>query len=209
MEESVSNSYYYTGQERDEAPSGLYNLRARYYAPGIGRFTQEDPVFGMAVGLTGSANCSSNNSIEVANGFDLFSNPTFRRELMQIYVTVPQNLNSYQYAHTSSVSIAGESQLNPFHFIGVGKQIIMCYKYKILCVYNGLECSRKLQKELDCMTLEQQTEWAQGIMKDGKDIISPADRAAWIAAALKKECWDKEPACQEKVHWCTQFGASP
>ncbi len=43
-EESVPNSYYYTGQERDEAPSGLYNLRARYYAPGIGRFTQEDPI---------------------------------------------------------------------------------------------------------------------------------------------------------------------
>jgi RHS repeat-associated protein len=46
MEEagSVPNSYYYTGQERDENPSGLYNLRARYYAAGIGRFTQEDPL---------------------------------------------------------------------------------------------------------------------------------------------------------------------
>ena len=43
-DESVSNSYCYTGQERDENPSGLYNLRARYYAAGIGRFTQEDPM---------------------------------------------------------------------------------------------------------------------------------------------------------------------
>jgi len=43
-DEEVSNSYCYTGQEIDEAPSGLYNLRARYYASGIGRFTQEDPV---------------------------------------------------------------------------------------------------------------------------------------------------------------------
>ena len=43
-EEEVSNSYCYTGQERDEEPSGLYNLRARYYAAGIGRFTQEDPL---------------------------------------------------------------------------------------------------------------------------------------------------------------------
>jgi len=42
---SASNHYYYTGQERDAAPSGLYNLRARYYAPGIGRFTQEDPIW--------------------------------------------------------------------------------------------------------------------------------------------------------------------
>jgi hypothetical protein len=37
---SVPNSYHYTGQERDESPSGLYNLRARYYATGIGRFTR-------------------------------------------------------------------------------------------------------------------------------------------------------------------------
>jgi RHS repeat-associated protein len=42
--ENVTNSYCYTGQERDKEPSGLYNLRARYYAAGIGRFTQEDPV---------------------------------------------------------------------------------------------------------------------------------------------------------------------
>jgi RHS repeat-associated protein len=40
MEEAgaVPNSYYYTGQERDKSPSGLYNLRARYYATGIGRY---------------------------------------------------------------------------------------------------------------------------------------------------------------------------
>jgi len=43
-DEEVSNSYCYTGQERDEEPSGLYNLRARYYASGMGRFTQEDPI---------------------------------------------------------------------------------------------------------------------------------------------------------------------
>ena len=42
--ENVSNSYCYTGQERDEEPSGLYNLRARYYASGMGRITQEDPL---------------------------------------------------------------------------------------------------------------------------------------------------------------------
>jgi len=44
-DEEVSNSYCYTGQERDENPSGLYNLRARYYASGMGRFTQEDPIW--------------------------------------------------------------------------------------------------------------------------------------------------------------------
>jgi len=43
-QEEIPNHYCYTGQERDENPSGLYNLRARYYASGIGRFTQEDPI---------------------------------------------------------------------------------------------------------------------------------------------------------------------
>jgi RHS repeat-associated protein len=44
-QEEIPNHYCYTGQERDEEPSGLYNLRARYYAAGIGRFTQEDPIW--------------------------------------------------------------------------------------------------------------------------------------------------------------------
>jgi RHS repeat-associated protein len=58
MEEagSVPNHYYYTGQERDESPSGLYNLRARYYAAGIGRFTQEDPYYSFS-GMGGSSSC--------------------------------------------------------------------------------------------------------------------------------------------------------
>jgi len=58
--ENVSNSYCYTGQERDEEPSGLYNLRARYYAAGMGRFTQEDPVFGIS-GLAALVGCGGNN----------------------------------------------------------------------------------------------------------------------------------------------------
>ncbi len=58
--ESISNSYYYTGQERDEEPSGLYNLRARYYAPGIGRFTQEDPISDIKNEFTSGSNCTEN-----------------------------------------------------------------------------------------------------------------------------------------------------
>jgi RHS repeat-associated protein len=59
MEEAgwVPNSYYYTGQERDGSPSGLYNLRARYYASGIGRFTQEDPVFKVGIEACNTGNC--------------------------------------------------------------------------------------------------------------------------------------------------------
>jgi len=43
---NVSNHYLYTGQEYDGAISGLYNLRARYYSPGVGRFVSEDPILG-------------------------------------------------------------------------------------------------------------------------------------------------------------------
>ncbi|MBA8889701.1 RHS repeat-associated protein, partial [Dokdonella fugitiva] len=37
-----TNSYQYTGRENDGA--GLYYYRARYYSPGMRRFTQEDPL---------------------------------------------------------------------------------------------------------------------------------------------------------------------
>jgi len=60
-DENVSNSYCYTGQERDENPSGLYNLRARYYAAGMGRFTQEDPVLNVSSGSSGGC-CGSGGS---------------------------------------------------------------------------------------------------------------------------------------------------
>jgi RHS repeat-associated protein len=42
---SVSNYYLYTGQEYDGSITQLYNLRARYYKPIIGRFISEDPMF--------------------------------------------------------------------------------------------------------------------------------------------------------------------
>jgi len=43
---NVDNHYLYTGQEYDDEISGaeLYNLRARYYDSGVGRFVSEDPV---------------------------------------------------------------------------------------------------------------------------------------------------------------------
>ena len=42
-EETVHNPFTYFGQQFDES-TGLYYLRARYYDPTIGRFTQEDPI---------------------------------------------------------------------------------------------------------------------------------------------------------------------
>lgn len=39
---NVGNHYLYTGQEYDGSITQLYNLRARYYKPSIGRFFSED-----------------------------------------------------------------------------------------------------------------------------------------------------------------------
>jgi RHS repeat-associated protein len=41
--ESIHNPFTYFGQTYDET-TGLYYLRARYYDPKTGRFTQEDPI---------------------------------------------------------------------------------------------------------------------------------------------------------------------
>jgi len=41
-EESIDNHFTYFGQTYDET-TGLYYLRARYYDPTMGRFTQQDP----------------------------------------------------------------------------------------------------------------------------------------------------------------------
>ena len=41
-EETIDNPFTYFGQTYDEE-TGLYYLRARYYDPTTGRFTQQDP----------------------------------------------------------------------------------------------------------------------------------------------------------------------
>ena len=88
--ENVSNSYCYTGQERDEEPSGLYNLRARYYVAGIGRFTQEDPVFKSVYSTSGGACSSCNNQMS-------------NQKLAMRYV-LPQGLNPYPYVSNDPIN---------------------------------------------------------------------------------------------------------
>jgi RHS repeat-associated protein len=87
MEESgsVTNHYYYTGQERDENPSGLYNLRARYYAAGIGRFTQEDPLMNLSV------------QIDALLGTDPVG-------MLHFGVAQPQRLHGYAYVRNNPVN---------------------------------------------------------------------------------------------------------
>jgi RHS repeat-associated protein len=67
----VSNHYLYTGQEYDTDVSGAeqYNLRARYYMSGIGRFTSEDPVKG-GIRPPQNYNCYSYSSNNPINWFD-------------------------------------------------------------------------------------------------------------------------------------------
>ena len=56
-EETTPNRLRYNAQAEDEL-TGLYYLRARYYAPGIGRFTQEDVIYNDGLNLY--AYCNSN-----------------------------------------------------------------------------------------------------------------------------------------------------
>lgn len=56
-EETTPNRLRYNAQTEDEL-TGLYYLRARYYAPNIGRFTQEDVIYNDGLNLY--AYCGSN-----------------------------------------------------------------------------------------------------------------------------------------------------
>ena len=56
-EETTPNRLRYNAQAEDEL-TGLYYLRARYYAPGIVRFTQEDVIYNDGLNLY--AYCNSN-----------------------------------------------------------------------------------------------------------------------------------------------------
>lgn len=55
-DEADANPFRYSGEQFD-AETGNYYLRARYYAPGTGRFTQEDPIMD---GLNWYAYCAGN-----------------------------------------------------------------------------------------------------------------------------------------------------
>ena len=56
-EETTPNRLRYNAQTEDEL-TGLYYLRARYYSPNIGRFTQEDVIYNDGLNLY--AYCDSN-----------------------------------------------------------------------------------------------------------------------------------------------------
>ena len=76
---SATNHYLYTGQEYDGSVTGLYNLRARYYKPDIGRFISEDPM------MRAQSGCCL-----------LFATSSFDN-LRLVLQYQPQNLNAYLY----------------------------------------------------------------------------------------------------------------
>jgi RHS repeat-associated protein len=81
---SVSNHYLHTGQEYDGSIAQLYNLRARYYAPVVGRFISEDPKCHM--GLYRTCPC-------IYDGRNFATDYGSRN-----FVSSPQYLNCYLYA---------------------------------------------------------------------------------------------------------------
>jgi RHS repeat-associated protein len=148
MEEagSVPNSYYYTGQELDESPSGLYNLRARYYTTGIGRFTQEDPMLDVENGELGLNNCNHCRGLKI--------------NLLITSIERPQALNAYIYVINNPTNIldpTGEIvqiAFNPCLYCGacVGGAVFGCF---VGCKYapDYKKCVKECIKSIPCERL--------------------------------------------------------
>ncbi|KPJ71737.1 hypothetical protein AMJ52_08360, partial [candidate division TA06 bacterium DG_78] len=87
---SIDNHYLYTGQEYDGAITSLYNLRARYYKPDIGRFMSEDPM--LQSGISERINvCPYNRCV------------------------LPQGLNAYPYVANNPVNYIDISGCDRYH----------------------------------------------------------------------------------------------
>jgi RHS repeat-associated protein len=79
---STLNSYLYAGEQRDQE-TGLYNLRARYYAPSVGRFTQMDTWAGI------STNPITLNKYTYANADPAnYTDPTGNFSMVQLGVSI-------------------------------------------------------------------------------------------------------------------------
>jgi RHS repeat-associated protein len=101
-----TNPFQYTGRENDG--TGLYYYRARYYAPSLQRFLNEDPLFSP---LFKTSNCSDSYSPNVSRYIE--SDPGLSPLLrLRIYTDAvvfalapnPQQIQLYTYANDNSIN---------------------------------------------------------------------------------------------------------
>ena len=106
--EGIQNRIQYTGQQYDQE-TGQYYLRARYYNPAIGRFTQEDTYRGDGLNLY--AYCKNNPVVYYdPSGHDQLVNPSNGTEMTNTAGVENRNLvNSSADAKISSGQSSGKS----------------------------------------------------------------------------------------------------
>jgi RHS repeat-associated protein len=151
MEEagSVPNHYYYTGQEMDESPSGLYNLRARYYATGIGRFTQEDPAgsynlrfkyfYGNLGNFTPSLSFNCSGGCRNEQNFNSYGSP--------------QDLNCYVYVANDPINWIDPIGLDRYEMCK-GKKFISKWLCKKLVDWR---CSSSISEMILCCKVDKES----------------------------------------------------
>ena len=90
----VDNHYLCTGQEWDSDMAGteLYNLRARYYDTGIGRFASEDPE--LQAGYAGAHEAAGCETCGITTG-----------NVSMPFSDDPQDLNAYPYVTNNPVDL--------------------------------------------------------------------------------------------------------
>ncbi len=176
-QEEIPNHYCYTGQERDENPSGLYNLRARYYAAGIGRFTQEDPVFGMK-NISSSCRSSSLSPL-------VFDEP----QLINPYVYVTNN--PIIWIDITGLALAAPGYRDPC------ESLVNCFKNVSGVKLKGLEeCT---QNRKDCLKLLEDQEKC-------KEFSTNVPAFETLQKLRKAKCWKESIGCNIKVIGKTPIG---
>ena len=110
QKENIENIFKYSGEQLDEETEQYY-LRARYYNPTIGRFTQEDVYRGDGLNLytyvvnnpllwidpSGHAKCSQNNNSKVLGG--KFKDVNANRGSDEVGHHLPQNAYNQRELH--------------------------------------------------------------------------------------------------------------
>ena len=105
-----TNPFLYTGQEFD-SETGFYHLRARHYAPSLGKFLSRDPI-----GYSAGTNCYSYCSGDPINASD--PSGLIEPEVIQIEVqAVP--------AVAAGVQLAKQAAKSPYPYIKVGGLVLL------------------------------------------------------------------------------------